>query len=98
MSVALEIFEELYNDIKKSNSKEDIIQNWSSININIPSFSGKIRDDKIYTDYLEMDKNLKEEKKHIILALDYGVSNRKIKKVIYDRNDNPLNHCTSTDP
>jgi len=84
MSVCLEIFEELYNDIKKSNSKEDIIESWSSININIPSFSGKIRDNKIYAEYLEMNKALTEERKHIILARNYGISNRKIKKIIYD--------------
>jgi len=82
MSASLEIFQELYNDIRKSESIEEVIEAWSGVLITIPSFIGEIRDKAIYRHYLTLSPDYTQNRKEIILAKKYGITTNTIKRVL----------------
>ena len=87
-SDTLELFEDFFNSIKGSNSIEDTIAEWGGVNIAVPSFTGAIRDKKIYDDFLALNTSYSVNRKYTILARKYNLSTRKIQKLVSELKDN----------
>ena len=82
MADNIEIFEEFYDFVKKSESIEAVVKEWGGIQFTVPSFIGEYRDRAIYEEYLKLDPTLGEKIKYLRLSRDFRVSSSKIRKVI----------------
>jgi len=81
MNENYEILKEFHSECREY-SLHEIIERWSGIGFSVPSFTGKIRDERIKEDYLSLSSNISKERKYIILAKKYHVSKRKVIKAI----------------
>jgi len=76
-----EIFRELYGECREHTLSE-VIERWSGIGISIPAFTGAVRDERIVEDYLQFEDTIPKERRYLILAKRYRVSNRKVIQAI----------------
>ena len=81
-SDALEMFEEFYEFVKKSECIEDVICEFGGIPICVPAFVGAARDKKIYEDFLTLQDSYSAQRKYVILARKYDLGTRKIQEVV----------------